>query len=90
MGEALVCVVVVGGRGFGYGTIGRYGKLLFHQSVRSICQIISEKAQKNLGESTYPIGRTISMQIITILSSGVDGTTYTNAPTWDIQRVPGW
>ena len=36
---------------------------------------ISEKAQNNLDECTYPIGSTISMQIVIQFSYGDDGAT---------------
>ena len=36
---------------------------------------VSKNAQKNLGESTYPIGRTRSMQMMRPSSSGAYGVT---------------
>ena len=51
---------------------------------------VSDKQQKNLGESNHPIGRTILMQMMTSLSSGAYGITYAKAPTWNSQRVPRW
>ena len=42
---------------------------------------VSEKAQKNLGESNHPIGRNRSMQMMIPLSSGTEGTTYVKSPT---------
>ena len=44
---------------------------------------VSKKAQKNLGESTHPISRTRSIQMIISLLSGTDGMTCVKAPTWD-------
>ena len=51
---------------------------------------ISDKAQKKLGESNHPIGRTRLMQIMMQSSYGNDETRYVNAPTWDNQRGPWW
>ena len=58
---------------------------LFAVSVR-----VSEKAQKNFGESTHPISNTRSMHMIITFSAGTDGTTHENVPTWDGFRVPQW
>ena len=46
--------------------------------------------QKNLDESTHPIGSTRSMQVMMQLLSAIDGMTYVKAPTWDGQSVPQW
>ena len=51
---------------------------------------VSGKAQNNLGESTHPIGKTISMQMMTTSSSGADEATYVKTPTWGSRRVPQW
>ena len=44
---------------------------------------VSGNLQKQLGESTHPIGRTSFMHIILPSSPGADGITYANAPTCD-------
>ena len=51
---------------------------------------VYKKENKNLGESTNLIGRTILMQIMMPKSSGANGTTYVKAPSWDNQRVQRW
>ena len=51
---------------------------------------VSEKAQKNFGESTHPISRTKSTQIVIQSLYGAYGTTYVNATTWDGRIVPRW
>ena len=51
---------------------------------------VSKYAQKNLGETTHPIGRTRLMHMTRPLSPGADGMTYTNAPTYDGLTVPRW
>ena len=51
---------------------------------------IYEKYQKNLGESTHPIDRTIFMQMMTASYSGADGKMYVKVHIWVSQRVPRW
>ena len=51
---------------------------------------VSKNGHKNLGESTHPIVRTRSMQMVMTLSYEADGTTYVKSPTWDGQRVLWW
>ena len=51
---------------------------------------VSQNAQKNLGESTHPIDRNRSMQIILLLSPGANGMMYANAPTCAGLTVPRW
>ena len=51
---------------------------------------VSEKGQKNLGDSTYPVSKTRSMKMMTISSSGADGVMYMKTYTWDVWRVPRW
>ena len=48
---------------------------------------VSKNGHNNLGDSTHPIGRTRSMQMVMPLSYEADGTTYLKAPSWDGKRV---
>ena len=49
-----------------------------------------KNAQKNLGESTHPIGSTRPMHMMQPLSPGANGVTYANAPTCNSLTVLQW
>ena len=51
---------------------------------------VSENVQKNLGESTHPIGRIRSTQMIFLSSPGANEMAHENMPTCAVLTVPWW
>ena len=87
-----VISVVQGGPDEGILEIAPYAGTGSSESTRALATSVSvsENAQKNLGESTHPIGSTRSMHINMPSSPDADGMTYANAPTCAGLTVPQW
>ena len=81
-----MCVCIRGGGGgpvAGILAVAPYSGTDISVSTRTLATSVSVsgKVQKNLGDSTHPIGKTRSMHIIAPSSYGAYETTYVKTPT---------